>query len=491
MRTTTSRAAICDAARDGESMTVEASLASDTPVQRAGYREILDCTPGAVDLSRARDGLPLLMHHDTGQLVGRVHGIRADGKRLRGRLNFFETAAGKEAAAMIAGGHRELSVSYTVDATRPMANGDVLVTRWTLLEVSIVSIPADASIGASRSMNMNFRSASAFDWAEHLGALIDLQGDMTSRIDPSVYEATRASERGMGGYGAGRAIVVPLDVLARRDLAAGSGSAGGYLIGAPVTPAERSMRPYSEVLRAGARLVDLPIGNVPGVPFVTVGGEFVAGWAASEGADVPESNLAIGLRQVATKTMGFSFKVSRRLITMGGPQASALIEAEAMAAMGRGLDVAALQGSGAGGQPLGLVNKPGVFAQSGAALAWSGILAMREAVANGGAVDETQRFIGGPDVRRLLSARERAAGSGFIWDDGRVDGLPALAPRECPASTLICGDFGQLSIVVHGGITVIVDPRFNQSGTHRIVLLADVDVVVPRPEVFAVASTVS
>lgn len=152
---TLNRVAACTAARDGESLMVDASLASDVPYRREGYSEILDCRPGAVNLSRAKDGLPLLMHHDRTLIVGRVHGIRADGRRLRGKLKFFDTTAGREAEAMISAGHRELSVGYTIDEAEKNQAGDLVATRWTLLEASIVAIPADAGIGVSRSLNMN------------------------------------------------------------------------------------------------------------------------------------------------------------------------------------------------------------------------------------------------------------------------------------------------------------------------------------------------
>lgn len=152
---TLNRVAACTAARDGESLMVDASLASDVPYERDGYSEILDCRPSAVNFSRAKDGLPLLMHHDRTLIVGRVHGLRADGRRIHGQLTFFATTAGGEAKAMISAGHRELSIGYTIDEAEKNQAGDLVATRWTLLEVSIVAIPADAGIGVARSLNMN------------------------------------------------------------------------------------------------------------------------------------------------------------------------------------------------------------------------------------------------------------------------------------------------------------------------------------------------
>lgn len=144
-----------EATRKANGDLIDASLASDAPYQRDGYAEILRCTPEAVNLERARDGLALLLHHDRSQIAGRVYQIRADGRRVRGRLQFFDTDAGREARAMVEAGHRELSVGYTIDQHTRSADGDqVVVTRWTLLEVSVVAIPADPHVGVNRSFNM-------------------------------------------------------------------------------------------------------------------------------------------------------------------------------------------------------------------------------------------------------------------------------------------------------------------------------------------------
>lgn len=131
-----------------------ASLSSEAPVQRDFGTEVLDHSPHAIDLSRAHDGLPLLFNHDLQQLVGRVEQIRIIGRRMRGALRFFDTAPGREARTVVDAGHREVSVSYEILETRPEANGVVRVTRWRPFEASVVSVPADASVGIGRSATL-------------------------------------------------------------------------------------------------------------------------------------------------------------------------------------------------------------------------------------------------------------------------------------------------------------------------------------------------
>lgn len=185
------RMAAVSARRGAISDPVEASLASDTPYVRDGYSEILVCTPQAVDLTRARDGLPLLMHHDRQQIAGRVYGIAADGHRVNGAIQFFDTAPGREGAAMVSAGHRELSVGYVIDEAHQDRDGNTVVTRWTLLEVSVVAIPADSGVGIARNHHMTTTTQSTTEAA-------DLQRDMSRSQRRQVGQSESAERERVG-----------------------------------------------------------------------------------------------------------------------------------------------------------------------------------------------------------------------------------------------------------------------------------------------------
>jgi len=130
--------------------TYVASLSSEQPVERDFGVEVLEHTAEAVDLSRARDGLPLLFNHDTQRLIGRVSGLHVAERRLRGSLAFFDTTEGRQALVAVENGHREVSVRYEILKTRSERDGVVRVTRWKPYEASVVSVPADATVGIGR-----------------------------------------------------------------------------------------------------------------------------------------------------------------------------------------------------------------------------------------------------------------------------------------------------------------------------------------------------
>lgn len=144
------------------------SISSEYPVERMDwwtgerYDEVLSHTKGAVDLSRATDGLPFLDSHDayTGSArMGRVLNVRLakDGK-LRGDVQFSKRQAAQDLRQdFLDGIAREISVGYRIDPnnieTSQADNGPVVkrINRWMPYEVSSVSVPADPTVGAGRS----------------------------------------------------------------------------------------------------------------------------------------------------------------------------------------------------------------------------------------------------------------------------------------------------------------------------------------------------
>ncbi len=142
---------------DTEQRTAEFSFSSETPVERLFGMEILDHDPASVRLGRLSDGGPVLLDHDPTQQVGVVESVRIASGKGRVVARFSRSTRGGEIFDDIADGiRRNVSVGYRVhDATteqRDSKEGAVVrVTDWEPFEVSIVSIPADTSVGQGRS----------------------------------------------------------------------------------------------------------------------------------------------------------------------------------------------------------------------------------------------------------------------------------------------------------------------------------------------------
>lgn len=142
---------------DEENRTVELAFSSEEPVERSFGREVLDHDPKSVNLDRLNNSAPLLLEHDRGQQIGVVEDARIDPDRVgRAKVRFSRSALGQEIFTDILDGIRSMvSVGYRVDKFDQDENddddGDVYrATNWSPLEVSIVSIPADTSVGVAR-----------------------------------------------------------------------------------------------------------------------------------------------------------------------------------------------------------------------------------------------------------------------------------------------------------------------------------------------------
>ena len=143
---------------DEEARTVGLSFSSDAPVERWFGMEVLDHSPKSVDLGRLNDGAPLLMDHDTSDQIGRVESASVDGKRGQAIVRFSKSARAQEIFTDVMDGIRQnISVGYRInemelDESRSEDEVETYVaTRWQPYEVSVVSVPADNSIGIARS----------------------------------------------------------------------------------------------------------------------------------------------------------------------------------------------------------------------------------------------------------------------------------------------------------------------------------------------------
>lgn len=120
-----------------------------------GFEE-LEVSAEAVDLTRVELGqVRALDHHKQYQIeaiVGSVTEARVEGPNLVGRIVFADTEFGRKVEGMVARGELTgISVGYTIETIERVGVEDERdiwrVTRWTLMEVSFVSVPADASAG--------------------------------------------------------------------------------------------------------------------------------------------------------------------------------------------------------------------------------------------------------------------------------------------------------------------------------------------------------
>lgn len=145
------------AAVNEEFRTVELAFASEQPYERWWGVEILDLGPQSVRLGRLTSGGPLLMDHDSRDHIGVIESVQIGADRVgRAVVRFGKSARAEEVFQDVKDGiRRNVSVGYMIHKAQLVETNDdtdtYRVTDWEPFEVSLVSVPADASVGVGRS----------------------------------------------------------------------------------------------------------------------------------------------------------------------------------------------------------------------------------------------------------------------------------------------------------------------------------------------------
>ena len=168
---------------DTDSRTVELSFSSETPYGRWFGDEILCHDEECINLERFNNGLgAVLFNHDRDAVVGHIEKVWLEDNRGKALVRFdtdeqSETIFQKVQSGTLQG----VSVGYAINRYEVLEDEDTkstngrftgpayVVTDWEPLEISIVSVPADPTVGVGRS-------------AEEIHTSIDTQEDNT-RMD--------------------------------------------------------------------------------------------------------------------------------------------------------------------------------------------------------------------------------------------------------------------------------------------------------------------
>lgn len=144
------------AAIDEESRTVELAFASEEPYERWWGVEVLNVEPRSMRLGRLQKGGPLLVDHDTRDVVGVIEEVTVgDDRKARARVRFGRSARAEEVFQDVKDGIRSnSSFGYRIHEMQLESEKDGVptyrVTDYEPFEVSLVSVPADPTVGVGR-----------------------------------------------------------------------------------------------------------------------------------------------------------------------------------------------------------------------------------------------------------------------------------------------------------------------------------------------------
>ncbi|MBQ6091669.1 MAG: HK97 family phage prohead protease [Lachnospiraceae bacterium] len=154
------------------------SFSSEEPYDRWWGTEILSHDEGAVDLTRLNTIGCVLYNHNRDKVIGKILSAKIEGSRGIAEIEFDEDAESDVVYQKVASGTlKGVSVGYMVEvwedvaANKKSSDGRFtgpcsIATKWTPYEVSIVSVPADPTVGVGRNHEPENRGVSGFYYNE-------------------------------------------------------------------------------------------------------------------------------------------------------------------------------------------------------------------------------------------------------------------------------------------------------------------------------------
>lgn len=135
-----------------KSRTFEFPFSSEYPVKRYFGNEILSHDDGAADLSRMNDGGAVLFNHDMNKPIGVVESAYIKDKRGYAKIRFSRNKFASEVLQDVQDGIlRGISFGYQINDIDETEDG-MLARSWSVHELSVVTVPADPTIGFGRSL---------------------------------------------------------------------------------------------------------------------------------------------------------------------------------------------------------------------------------------------------------------------------------------------------------------------------------------------------
>lgn len=604
---------------DEASRTVDLAFSSEVAVERWFGDEILDHSTGAMRMNRLSDKAAVLMDHNARDQVGVVESARIDGDRVgRASVRFSKSVRGQEIFQDILDGIRsKVSVGYRIHEAMLEKTGDdgdtYRITDWEPFEISIVAVPADASVGVGRAHD-NSESAAAEitagampeqkrkqevvmpgannkavpakadnsvdldavrtqsgadalkldrERAKEIGAIADraakqvpevaalartaiesgqsvdaFRATLLDKINEQAaqqrspigltdneaqsfsfnraitaaaqrdwsdagfeQEVCAATAKRFGGKGKG--IYIPTDVLSRAvtTTVAGANVQTDILSSSFID----LLRTRMMVRKLGATVLGGLQGNIS-IPRQTAAAQ--AAWIA-EGGALTRSDQAYDGVALSPKGVAAGTTVTLQAMMQTSPDVEALTRTDIAKVIALAIDAACINGSGAGAQPLGILNTAGIgsvaLGANGAALSnVDALVDLETLVADSDADVESMSYLTNSRVvgqmkklktttgEYLFSSKDRDLPSAILGANGydlfRSNQIPKTLTKGTSngiCSAMLFGDWSSLLIGEWGALNLQIDPYTSGIGNINIDALQFVDAGVRHPESFA------
>lgn len=290
--------------------------------------------------------------------------------------------------------------------------------------------------------------------------------------------------------------IIPEDVMrfdATKAQNMGTATAGGFTMQPTLGPMIELLRKKMRVAQAGATMLGGLTGDVY-LPQHTGGAS--AYWVSETGA-LTDSQSTFAQKKITPHRVGSSIPYSTQFLQQSSIDAESFIRNDATIAIALAKDLAALHGTGADGQPLGIANTVGInqTVTYGGAPVWGDVVEHETGIAVDDADFDVMAFIlSALTVGKWKTVlKDSVAGAGYLLtgagENMEAGGFRAFRTNQVTGNISFFGVWAQLIMASWAGLEVIVDPyALKKSGQIEITFNELVDQLVRQPLAFNVST---
>lgn len=322
----------------------------------------------------------------------------------------------------------------------------------------------------------------------------DLGRAIVGLVDPSKrgleWEVSQDLARKMGKSNVG--LFIPTQVRANELLTTGNGA---DLKVAKYMGFLDALYNAVRTFQAGATRIQASGGVLT---YIRQTGSATAAWTA-ENTAVANSSANFDVVTCTPKRLAAVSPYSMDLFLQSPETVSAVIARDLVKLHSVAIDAALINGSGAAGEPLGLLGTTGITDKSlgtAAVPTWAQVNALKGAVSKANyAFDSNAAWLTTPELQTKLETIQKATGNtGFICENGKINGYNCYESNNVPTAavgvnhTMIFGQFSELALVDFAALNLVTDNLTGAaSGLVKIISSQYCDVLVKQPAAFAYA----
>ena len=323
-------------------------------------------------------------------------------------------------------------------------------------------------------------------------------------------EVSKTVATATGRTSGGNRIYLPMNLSTRASVtgqAAGTNSLGGFSVETQIQPLIELLRNKVLVKSLGARVISGLTGNIAFPRQLTAN---TLNWTGENPTAANTlGNATFEQMTMSPKTAMVSTAYSRQWLIQSSFDANAFVLDDIAQVVARGLDLAALNGSGSSNQPTGIFALSGTSSVSmgsnGGVPTWAKLIEFETDLATSNADTGNIAFLTTPGIRGALKALEKTTQTtgSYLWDDDQtMNGYRAEVTNQVPSNfttgtaTTVChgmifGNWSELLIGEWGGaLELIVDP-YSVAGQNMIAVhaIAMIDINARHPASFVISKS--